>query len=259
MQRCNYYIWLKSKKSTSDKVIASTIEEIQTKVKQTYGYRRIQIELLKSYGLILNHKTVLRIMKKYNLLSVVRRKYKYRGSQMFNKYENLFALDFKPTGINQKWCTDISYIITSTGRLYLSVIKDCFDSSIVAYKYSTNMNMNLVTSTIKQAIKKEKVTSGTKLHSDQGFQYTSKEYINLTKLYNITPSMSRAGTPLDNAPVESFFGTLKSECLYRQKLKIIEQAKQLIDEYIYFYNNDRIQLKTKMSPLAKRKLSLLAS
>jgi transposase InsO family protein len=216
----------------------------------------MKIAIERELQIKINHKKVLRLMNKYNLLSLIRRKYIYKGSYKLNKYENLFNRDFVAESINQKWTTDISYITTPEGRLYLSVIKDCFDGSIVAYRYSSNMSMGLVTSTIKVAIQKEKVV-GTRLHSDQGFQYTSNEYKSLTKEYGIIPSMSRAGTPIDNAPIESFFSILKSECIYLQKIKTMREAKYLIDEFIDYYNNDRIQLKSKLAPLEVRKNYLL--
>ena len=257
IKRCCYYKWLKTSTTTEkDIALAKAISEIQHKTKQTYGYRRMKIALERELQVILNHKKVLRIMNKYNLLSVIRRKYIYKGSYVLNKYENLFNRDFAAEAINQKWTTDISYIITPEGRLYLSVIKDCFDGSVVAYKYSTSMSMGLVTNTIKAAIQKEKV-AGTRLHSDQGFQYTSNEYNSLIKEYGIIPSMSRAGTPIDNAPIESFFSILKSECIYLRKIKTIQEAKDLIDEFIDYYNNDRIQLKSKLAPLEIRKNYLL--
>ena len=218
MPRSSYYKWIQNKENKSNLVIAEMIGEIQKAVKYTYDYKRIKEELLFTQGLVINHKTVLRLMQKYNLFSVIRHKYLYKNSFAYNKYENLFNRNFTATGINQKWCTDISCIKTEAGMLYLSVIKDCFDSSIVVYRHSTSMSMNLVTQTIKDAVKKERI-NGTQIHSDQGFQYTSKEYLALTKECKLTPSMSRAGTPLDNAPVESFFETLKCECLYRQKIK----------------------------------------
>ena len=136
--------------------------------------------------------------------------------------------------------------------LYLSVIRDLYDNSIVAHKTSTTQNVQLVLNTIKAAKKKEKVTAEVQLHSDQGFQYTSHAYFNLTKSYGITPSMSRRGNPYDNALAENFFSILKTECIYRTKLNTYEEARILIDEYIYFYNNQRIQLKTKLTPLEKR-------
>ena len=136
--------------------------------------------------------------------------------------------------------------------MYLSVIRDLYDNSIVAYKTGTEQNTNLVLSTIKEAKRKEKVTAELQLHSDQGFQYTSHQYFKLTKSYNITPSMSRKGNPYDNALAENFFSILKTECIYRTKLESYEEARLLIAEYIHFYNHERIQLKTKLTPLEKR-------
>ena len=101
-------------------------------------------------------------------------------------------------------------------------------------------------------MEKEKVTDGLALHSDQGFQYTSHGYFKLTQSYNITPSMSRKGNPYDNSLAENFFSILKTECINRVKLKTFNEARLLIDQYIYFYNNQRIQLKTKLTPLEKR-------
>ena len=105
---------------------------------------------------------------------------------------------------------------------------------------------------IKEAKKKEKVTTELQLHSDQGFQYTSQAYYRLTQSYGISPSMSRRGNPYDNALAENFFSILKTECIYRVKLQTYEEARLLIGEYIHFYNHQRIQLKTKLTPLEKR-------
>ena len=191
-------------------------------------------------------------MQKYNLLSEVRRK-KYRNyGKVLYKYDNLLDRDFNADKPNQKWVTDISYIKTGQGTLYLSVIRDLYDNSIVAYKTGTEQNINLVLSTIRAAKRKEKVTAELQLHSDQGFQYTSQAYFNLTQSYGITPSMSRRGNPYDNAMAENFFSILKTECIYRTKLRTYEEARLLIGQYIHFYNNERIQLKTKLTPLEKR-------
>ena len=132
------------------------------------------------------------------------------------------------------------------------MIRDLYDNSIVAYKTGTEQNINLVLQTIRAAKRKEKVTAEVQLHSDQGFQYTSHGYFKLTQSYGITPSMSRRGNPYDNALAENFFSILKTECIYRQKLKTYEEARLLIDEYIYFYNYQRIQLKTKLTPMEYR-------
>ena len=160
--------------------------------------------------------------------------------------------DFHAERPNQKWVTDISYIKTGQGVLYLSVIRDLYDNSIVAYKTGTEQNVNFVLSTIRAAKRKEKVTAELQLHSDQGFQYTSQAYYSLTKSYHITPSMSRRGKPYDNALAENFFSILKTECIYRAKIHTYEGARLLIGAYIQFCNNERIQLKTKLTPLEMR-------
>ena len=234
-----------------DLPLAEKIRECQDKCGKTYGYRRVHIWLEKN-GIYRNPKTVLRVMQKYGLLSVIRRK-KYRNyGEYLHRYPNLLNRDFSAERPNQKWVTDISYIHTKQGVLYLSIIRDLYDNSIVAYKTGTEQNVNLVLSTIKEAKRKEKVTAELQLHSDQGFQYTSTAYFKLTQSYGITPSMSRRSNPYDNALAENFFSILKTECIYRVKLQTYEEARLLIGEYIHFYNNERIQLKTKLTPLELR-------
>ena len=252
VSRSGYYDYLKRMDMpANDLPLAEKIKECQEICGKTYGYRRVHIWLERN-GIYRNPKTVLRVMQKYNLLSVVRRK-KYRNyGTGIHKYPNLLDRDFKADRPNQKLVTDISYIHTKQGVLYLSVIRDLFDNSIVAYKTGTEQNINLVLSTIREAKKREKVTAELQLHSDQGFQYTSNQYFKLTQSYNITPSMSRKGNPYDNAMAENFFSILKTECIYRIKLQSYDEARLIIDEYIHFYNNERIQLKTKLTPLETR-------
>ena len=252
VSRSGYYDYVKRMDiPAKDLPLAEKIRECQEACGKTYGYRRVHI-WLKRNGIHHNPKTVLRVMQKYNLLSVVRRK-KYRNyGNYLHRYENLLNRNFHADRPNQKWVTDISYIHTKQGILYLSIIRDLYDNSIVAYKTGTEQNVNLVLSTIKDAKKKEKATAELQLHSDQGFQYTSQAYFKLTKSYSITPSMSRRGNPYDNALAENFFSILKTECIYRAKLQTYEEARLLIDEYIHFYNHERIQLKTKLTPLEKR-------
>ena len=132
------------------------------------------------------------------------------------------------------------------------MIRDLFDNSIVAYKTGTMQTVNLVLDTIRLAVKKEKIAAELQLHSDQGFQYTSQGYFKLTQSYGITPSMSRRGNPYDNAMAENFFSILKTECIYRQKIATFQEAQILIDDFIEFYNNERIQLKTGQAPLTQR-------
>ena len=252
VSRSGYYAWTKkSDKEDPDKQIGELIRDCQKKTRQTYGYRRVQIWLLREFGLVMNHKAVLRVMNKYSLLSKSRRKRKWvQNCESIHKYSNLFERNFYADRPNRKWCTDISYIPTKEGFVYLSVIKDLYDNFVVAYKIGTENNNNLVYETIKAA--KREVTAELQLHSDQGFQYTSEGYFKLTKSYHITPSMSSPGTPLDNACAENFFSTLKSEWLHRYMPATKEEARLLLGEYIHFYNYERIQLKTKLTPYEKR-------
>ena len=126
--------------------------------------------------------------------------------------------------------------------------------SIVAYKTGTEQSVNLVLDTIHQAIRREKkkAAADLHLHSDQGAQYASHAYFELTQQYGITPSMSRRGNPYNNAMAENFFSILKTECIYRHKPATLSEANEMIDRYIHFYNHERIQSKTGVAPLTLR-------
>jgi transposase InsO family protein len=252
VSRSGYYDYVKRMDiPAKDLPLAEKIKKCQDKCGKTYGYRRVHI-WLERQGIHRNPKTILRIMQKYSLLSVIRRRRFYKYGEYLHKYDNLWNQNFKAERPNQKWATDISYIHTKQGVLYLSIIRDLYDNSVVAYKTARQQTVNLVLDTIKAAKRKEKITAELQLHSDQGFQYTSQAYFKLTQSYNITPSMSSKGNPYDNAMAENFFSILKTECVYRRKLQTFEEARLLIDEYIYFYNHERIQLKTKLTPYELR-------
>ena len=199
VSRSGYYDFVKRMDSPArDLPLAEKIRECQAACRKTYGYRRVHI-WLERQGIHHNPKTILRVMRKYGLLSEVRRRRYVHYSQALHRYENLLNRDFHADRPNQKWATDISYIPTKQGFLYLSIIRDLYDLSIVSYKMSTIQNNRLVMDTVREALKKEKVAVDLQLHSDQGFQYTSNEYYRLTKENGITPSMSRRGNPYDNA------------------------------------------------------------
>ena len=234
-----------------DLPLAEKIRECQEQCGKTYGYRRVHIWLERN-GIHHDPKTVLRVMQKYGLLSVVRRKKYRKYGERLHRYPNLLNRNFSATKPNQKWVTDISYIPTKQGFLYVSVIRDLYDNRIVAYKTGTEQNLSLVLNTIRAAKRKEKVTAELQLHSDQGFQYTSQAYFKLTQSYGITPSMSRRGNPYDNALAENFFSILKTECIHRVKLQTYAEARRLIDEYIYFYNFQRIDMKNGLTPFEIR-------
>jgi len=257
VSQSGYYDFIKRMDQPDrDEKIASFIQKCQERSHKTYGYRRVKIWLLREIRLVVNHKAILRIMNKYGLLAEIRRRRKYKKmGEYLHRYENILNREFEASKPNQKWVTDISYIHTGEGILYLSIIRDLFDRSIIAHKTGAEQSVNLVLNTIKAAKQNEEVTAEVQLHSDQGFQYTSTGYFNLTKEYGIIPSMSRRGNCYDNALAENFFGILKSECINRIKPKTFDEARRLIYDYIDFYNNDRIQLKTKLTPFEKRRQS----
>ena len=251
VSRSGYYAFVhRLGKPEKDAALAELIAQQQERSYRTYGYRRMWL-WLKHQNIFCNPKTVLRIMKKYDLLSEIsrRRKWQQMGQQI-HKYKNLLNREFHADRPDSKWVTDISYIQTKQGVLYLSMIRDLYDNSIVAYKTGTEQTVNLVLDTIHLAMKqvKKTVAAELQLHSDQGFQYTSQAYFQLTQSYGITPSMSRKGNPYDNAMAENFFSILKTECIYRHKPATFAQANEMIDRYIHFYNYERIQLKTGEAP-----------
>ena len=255
VSRSGYYDFVKRLgKPEQDVELAEQIKECQCRTDNTYGYRRVW-KWLQNRNIERNPKTVLRVMKKYGLLSEIRRHRKWVGlGQQAYRYENLLKRQFQADRPNAKWVTDISYIQTKEGVLYLSMIRDLYDNSIIAYKTATQQTINLVLDTIRLAMKKEKkrVAAELQLHSDQGFQYTSQAYFKLTQSYGITLSMSRKGNPYDNAMAENFFSILKTECIYRHKPKTFQEANDLIDRYIHFYNHECIQTKTGVAPLTLR-------
>jgi transposase InsO family protein len=255
VSRSGYYSFVKRMKHPEKNAsLAQTIRQQQVKCFHTYGYRRMWQWLERNVGIHHNPKTILHVMKKYGLLAEIRRRRKWQQmGQQLHKYQNLLNRNFHAEAPNHKWVTDISYIQTKQGVLYLSMVRDLYDNSIVAYKTATQQTVHLVLDTIRSAKRKEKVTAELQLHSDQGFQYTSQAYFKLTQQYGMTPSMSRRGNPYDNAFAENFFSILKTECIYRTKIATLSQAKELIDDYIFFYNNQRIQSKTKLTPLELRR------
>ena len=255
VSKSGYYDYVKRiSRVEKDFELAEKISLQQKRCFQTYGYRRMHI-WLEQQGIHHNPKTILRIMKKYGLLSEIRRRRKWQNlGQQVHRYENLLNRQFHADRPNAKWVTDISYIHTKEGILYLSMIRELYDNSIVAYKTASSQTVNLVLDTVRLAMRREKkkVAAELQLHSDQGFQYTSQAYFKLMQSYKITPSMSRRGNPYDNVMAENFFSILKTECIYRHKPKSLREANSMIERYIDFYNSERIQTKTGVAPLTLR-------
>jgi len=259
VSRAAYYEWVrKLAEADPDQERMEQVQAAYEASHKTYGYRRVTIHLQQKMKICINHKAVLRLMHKLGIRSQARKPKMHKKLEelgTYHRYPNVLNRDFVAAKPNQKWVTDVTYIRTQQGWAYLSTIKDLYDGFIVAHAFDLNNSIALVTQTLKRAKQKEKVTDGLILHSDQGTQYTSQPYHVLVGEYNITPSMSRRGNCWDNAPMENFFGHLKEEYLRQFKQTTFKQTEQLIDEYIYFYNYERIQLKTKQTPYETRCLS----
>lgn len=243
VSRSGYYGWLKRDQAgNQDKELIDLISECHKKHKKRYGYRRIVKWLKKEKGLTVNHKKIWRITSRNNLLSVIRRKklfiYKPNGNL---RYENVMNREFHADSPNEKWVTDISYIIVPEGTLYLSAIRDLCGNFIVAHKTAKRQDYSLVKNTIEAAVTAEKPPKDLILHSDGGGQYRSWDYHFQVNESGLTPSMSKPATPGDNAMAENFFSTFKAECIYLEKPKTLVEAEKLTDEFVYYYNYERIQ------------------
>jgi len=254
MARSSFY-YHQEKTTNKDKYqeVKELIKTIYHTHKGRLGYRRITL-ILKQKGLIINHKTVLRLMKLLGLKSVIRiKKYKsYKGEQG-KIAPNILKRNFKASAPNQKWATDITEFNVSGKKLYLSPIIDLFNQEIISYELTERPVFNQVIMMLQKAFKKIPNNIDLTLHSDQGWQYQMKRYQMLLKEKGIKQSMSRKGNCLDNAIIENFFGILKSELFYLKKYKSINELKKEIIQYIDYYNNDRIKLNLKgMSPMQYR-------
>jgi transposase InsO family protein len=182
-------------------------------------------------------------MKEESLLSRVRPKKKVFG-RGHNPIvcPNVIQRNFKATALNQKWFTDVTYLLFGERTLYLSTIMDAFNREIISYVISETPNIRLAIETLEQAVKGRDL-SGVILHSDQGSIYTSKEFQIYAKEKGIITSMSRKGNCHDNAVMESFFSHLKSEAFYSQRVTKVSNTtvREIVLEYIHYYNHERIQ------------------
>lgn len=256
VSRSGYYRYLQRKKSPRDGKLRQTILAMFRQFKGIYGYRRIQMELERQYGWNVNHKRVLRVMQELGIQARIRKKYKYMASSrpsIAKVVDNVLNREFLAQKPNEKWVTDVSFIRVGSQWGYLSVILDLFNNEVLAYHFGLRNDNDLVLQTLKKARKKRKDATGVILHSDRGFQYTSRSYHDMLARFGWTPSMSRKGNCFDNACVESFFSHLKSEAIYPYHISTFTQAQKRIQRYIRFYNEKRAQLKlNKLTPVEYR-------
>jgi transposase InsO family protein len=254
MARSNFYYYqAEIKKPDKYEEIKNELKRIFNKHKGRYGYRRITDEL-NTKGITINHKTVLKLMGQLGLKSIVRlKKYKsYKGEQG-KVAPNLLNRNFKAKSPNQKWATDITEFNVSGKKLYLSPIIDLFNQEIISYELMERPTFMPIVNMLKKAFKTINDKTDLIMHSDQGWHYQMVQYQKLFTQKGIKQSMSRKGNCLDNAIIENFFGTLKSELFYVNKFNSINHLKTEIAKYINYYNNERIKSNlNKMSPAKYR-------
>jgi len=268
VSKSGYYQWLKTAdKPERDYDDYLLIKEIFDKGRGKFGHRTIIMRLLREKDVQMSRKKVLRIMKKYGLRTRIRRKNPYKmimkKTQEHRTCENILNREFEQLVPFKILCTDITYLWFSNRFAYLSVIKDIASGEIVAWSLACHMYNDLVLESIAnlQLFAAANLLSlkDVLLHSDQGFHYTSPGYIEMIKRIDIKQSMSRKGNCIDNSPIESFFGHLKDEVEYKAS-KTFDELRQMIDEYIEYYNTDRPQWELKkMTPVEYRNHLLMVA
>jgi len=243
----NYYRWLKngmSKREKENQMLSIEIKQIFTDSKETYGSPRVTADL-RNRGKIVSEKRIRKLMRKNNLRSKIRRKYKATtdSKHLYPVAENLLNRNFNPETINTAWVSDITYIRTLQGWLYLTIVLDLFDKQIIGWALSKTLKTkDTIIPAFSMAISKRKITENLIFHSDRGVQYACVEFTELLKKHpKIKQSMSRKGNCWDNAVAETFFKTLKVECVYLNKYFTVADAEISIFEYIEtWYNSKRL-------------------
>ena len=259
--RSTYYYHIKHRTDEDKyKEVKKEISNIFLENKGRYGYRRITKEL-HNRNYVINHKTVMRLMKELGLVCKVRMKkyHSYKG-ETGKIAPNLLDRDFSTEKPNEKWVTDVTEFSLFGQKLYLSPIPDLYSGDIVSYTIYDRPVLSMVTEMLKLAF--QKIPDGTNLilHSDQGWQYQHRHYQKMLKDKGIRQSMSRKGNCLDNAVMENFFGLLKTELLYLQKFDSLAQFRTELEEYLDYYNNRRIKLKLKgLTPAQHRSQAFLVA
>jgi putative transposase len=244
VSRGGYYAWVKRKQSQRAQDNASllvAIKHVHEQSEGRYGYPRIHAELSRQ-GLRCGKHRVARIMRENGIIgrkATRYRRHRFR-SYIYDDSRNLLRGHEPVTGTNQVWVGDITYIRIKGGWSYLSIVMDLYSRKIIGWTFSKQRSAQLVCESLIMAVNDNEVTDELIFHSDQGSEYASKEYVNTLKMHGIRMSMSRRGHCWDNAHMESFFHTLKTEMIYFQYFKSIEEAMAYIVDYIYFYNHNRI-------------------
>lgn len=245
VSRSGFYAWRGREPSATQlrqESLTETIREIHIESRRTFGGPRVYRELLKR-GHAINQKTVEKYMRAAELRSKTCRKFRVSTTDSNHPHPiapNIVDRNFKPSSKNETWTTDITYIPTDEGWLYLAVVEDLFTRQIVGWSMADHMESRLVVDALEMALQRELPGAGLVAHSDRGVQYASEHYQQLLARHDITCSMSRKGNCWDNAPMESFFATLKKELVHHEHYETHAEARQSLFEYIeVFYNRTR--------------------
>jgi transposase InsO family protein len=246
VSRSGYYAWIDRPvcaRARRRKELAEKIVDAHGQSRQLYGSPRVYQALLKQ-GEKVSLNTVAGIMKESGIRSKIHRKFKVTTTD--SRHDNPIAPNtlerqFQADRPNQKWCVDITYVATGEGWLYLAGVIDLFSRRIVGWSMKDHLQSDLCEEALRMALARRSPAKGLLHHSDRGVQYTSSDYRHLLQLHDISVSMSRTGDCYDNAVMESFWGTLKTELIYHQTYATQDQAKRAIFEYIeVFYNRIRL-------------------
>ena len=259
--KSGYYDWIKLGRP-KNKAFNESTNEIVVKMyekNKTWGIRQIRMQIKKIYGLLVTNFAVYRYMRLNDIQSITRKKTHRYSKLPHHQIPNLLQRNFTTFCSNCKWSIDISYIFATDGVKYLCAIKDMYDKSIIAYTISKTLDLPFVLNTVQQAVNLVpwEQRKNLILHSDQGFHFTNIVYQKLLADNNIIQSISAKGSSVDNVPIESFFSTLKSECIYLIKNLKVKDIDETIDKFIEYYNNERLQEKIKeLTPFEFRELTL---
>ena len=254
LARSTFYYYLKHSQTDKYEKEKQEIQEIFTANKGRYGYRRV-LSVLRNKGITINHKTVLKLMNELGLKGKQSKNGKYHSykGEIGKVADNLLHRDFYADKPFEKLTTDITEFKVGDEKVYLSPVLDMFNREIVSYSISTSPNLQQIRDMLSRLFEKLPADAQPLFHSDQGWQYQHAEYQRLLAEHNITQSMSRKGNCMDNGIMENFFGRLKVEMYYGEKFESPWGFIEKLEEYIHYYNNERISMKLKgMSPVQYR-------
>jgi transposase InsO family protein len=241
-----YYDWLDrplSNWAREESRLEVEIRAADKRTRQVYGAEKLQYDLAK-HGIRVGICRIKRIRRKLGIRCKQKRKFKAttNSKHTFPVADNILGQQFKVAAPNKVWVSDITYVPTDEGWLYVAAHKDLFTADIVGYAMGERLTRNLVSQSLFKAVAAKRPAKGLIHHSDRGSQYCSHEYRNILEQFGLKASMSRKGNCYDNAPMESFWGTLKQELVHHRRYRTRQEATRDITEYIeIFYKRQRLQ------------------